>query len=164
MRYDLLEDAIIARLNPLKQAGFEILALPERDADFERPFKLGRVTVAYKSSLFNDDGMNGRPMVFSTNEVNQKETAEIEIVFQARLLRGSTGIHNLCHVTRRLLVGWRPDSWGRLYCKEYRFLEHADGVWSYCLTLNAQALVVQHNDPQTEVLISQITVDAEINP
>lgn len=158
MNYAKLEDAIVARLEPLKALGFEVIALPDRDADYERPFKFGRVTVAYKASLFNEDGFNGRPMIFSTNEIVQKETAELEIVIQARTLRGDKGVHWLKQAVSKQIIGWEPDSWGRLYGREYRYVEHADGIFTYALTLFCSGLLIQHDDPANLPLLSQITV------
>jgi len=158
LNYAKLEDAIVARLEPLRALGYEVVALPDRDADYERPFKFGRVTVAYKASLFNDDGFNGRPMIYSTNEVVQKETADVEVVIQARVLRGDKGVHWLKQAVSKQLIGWQPDSWGRLYCKEYRFVEHADGIFTYALTIACTGLLVQHNDPENLPLLQQVTV------
>lgn len=158
MNYAKLEDAIVARLEPLKALGFEVVALPDRDGDYDRPFKFGRVTVAYKSSLFNEDGFNGKPMIFSTNEIVQRETAELEVVIQSRTLRGDKGVHWLSRAVTKQIIGWEPDSWGRLYGREYRYVEHADGIWTYALTLFTAGLMVQHNDAENLPLLSQITV------
>lgn len=158
MNYAKLEDAVVQRLEPLRALGYEVVALPDRDSEYERPFKFGRVTVAYKASQFNDDGFNGRPMIYSTNEIVQKETAEIEIVIQARTLRGDKGVHWLKQAVSKQIIGWQPDSWGRLYSREYRFVEHADGIFTYALTLSCSGLLVQHNDPENLPLLQQIVV------
>lgn len=158
MNYAKLEDAIIQRLEPLRALGFEVVALPDRDSEYERPFKFGRVTVAYKNSIFSEDGHNPKPTIFSTNEIVQKETAELEIIIQARVLRTEKGVHWLKHAVTKQLVGYMPDSWGRLYVREYRFVEHADGIFTYALTLFTSGLVVQHNDPENLPTLQQVTV------
>lgn len=158
MNYGSLEDAIVSRLEPLRALGFEVIALPDNNADYERPFRFGRVTVAYKGSMFNDDGMSGRPMVFSTSEVVQKETAEIEVVVQARFIRSNQGIYKLVQHVFTLLLGYEPDSWGRLYGREHRYVEHADGIWTYSITLFSNALRVQRGDPETLPVLQQVTV------
>ncbi|MGI9158252.1 MAG: Gp37 family protein [Saprospiraceae bacterium] len=158
MNYAKLEDAIVQRLEPLKALGFEVVALPDRDADYERPFKFGRVTVAYKSSLFTEDGTSGRPVLYSTSEIVQKETVEVEVVIQSRTLRGEKGVHWLKAAVSKQIIGWQPDSWGRLYGKEYRFVEHADGIFTYALSLFTTGLLVQHDDPKSLPVLSQITV------
>jgi hypothetical protein len=158
VNYAKLEDSIIQRLEPLRALGFEVVALPDRDSEYERPFKFGRVTVAYKNSIFSEDGHNPKPTIFSTNEIVQKETAELEIIIQARVLRTDKGVHWLKQAVTKQLVGHMPDSWGRLYIREYRFVEHADGIFTYALTLFTSGLVVQHNDPEILPILQQVTV------
>lgn len=158
MNYQKLEDDIVKRLEPLRALGFEVLSLPEQDADYTKPFAKGRVTVGYKSSLYNDDGFNGRPMVYSTAEIVQKETAIVEILIQGRNLRGANGVHWLKDAVTKQIIGWKTTDFNRIYSQEYRFVEHADGIWTYALTLFCQGLQVQHVDQETLPLLQQVTV------
>ena len=160
MNYDLLEKAVVDRLQGLRNLGFEVVAIPENDKDVDRPFRFGRVTVAYLSSQFNEDGFNGKPFIFSTNEIVQKETAELEIILQCRVRSGAEGLHALQQRVRTLLVGFEPDSWGKMYCREMRYVSHQDGIWTYALTMFCSAISIQAADPYAPapVYISRIIV------
>lgn len=164
MRYDQLEDDIIARLSPLKFKGIEIVPLPERDADIERPFKNARVTVAYKGSVYNDEGTASRPMILSTAEILQKETADVEIIIQSRLLRGEFGVHSVKEQVTKWVTGFMPKNWGRLYSKQYQFLSNDDGLWSYSFTMNTTYWAVQYVDPTNEVLLQKVTIFMNEDP
>lgn len=161
MNYDLLEKAVVDRLQGLRNLGFEVVAIPENDKDVDRPFRFGRVTVAYLSSQFNEDGFNGKPFIFSTNEIVQKETAELEIILQCRVRSGAEGLHALQQRVRTLLVGFEPDSWGKMYCREMRYVSHQDGIWTYALTMFCSAISIQAADPYAPapVYITRIVVD-----
>ncbi len=162
MNYQKLEQNIVDRLEPLRAAGIDVVVLPENDKDYDRPFKVARVTVAYKMSLFNDDGFNGRPMIFSTSNIVQKETAELEVLIQARGLHGANGVHYVADAVAKRIIGFEPEDWGRIYRKEYRFVEHADGIWTYSMSIHTQGLSVQLCDPTNEPLITQITTESSI--
>lgn len=145
--YKDLEDAIIDRLAPLLDLGVEVEAMPETDADYSQPFEKPRVSISYQHSDFTDTNSRvGFPDMLSTNEMVQNEYAEIHILLRSRTIRsdGNTkGIYWLHDKVSRLLYGFMPDSWGRLFPKTFDYLQHNNGTWVYDLILICQRLAVQ---------------------
>ena len=79
--------------------GVDVLALPETQADFSKPFKKGRITVAYKGSKYGP--------VKATNQVSQQETPEFELIIQARKLRGANGVYAFLERVKALILGYK---------------------------------------------------------
>ena len=147
--YELLEDDVVARIAPLTVAGVLIVqAMPDNDADYEKATVENRVTVIYKSSEYSPEVVRGLPTMLSTDIAAQHEFADVEIILRGRLLRGENGLHRLAKKIMQSVLGFAPQHWGRLYFKNYGYVEHKDGIWIYALTVTTKGIVVQDTDPE----------------
>jgi hypothetical protein len=109
MEYEQLENDIVARLTP-GLPGVEVSALPDTLVEFNKSFKTGKITVAYKGSKFNK--------AQSTNALSQQETVEFELIVQARLLRGATGVYTFLEQVKRLILGYKLTHTDRVYLQD----------------------------------------------
>lgn len=149
MRYDDLEDDIVARLAPLLDDDIEVEHIPDNEDDYSRPFENPRVTVAYKGSTFSDEVARGVPRTLSTNETVQTEFAEVHVLVRSRKLRGDDGVYAVTEKVKQRLFGFMPEDWSRLHPKQYDLVENADGVFLCDLTFVCSALAVQHEPDDT---------------
>lgn len=154
MNYEQLEEDIVARLSPLLDAGFDVVALPEVEAEYTQPIAKGKVTVAYKESSF-PGGVKG------TSEIVQEEQVTTELFLQCTKLRGSAGIYNLIKLVKARLVGFRPTDCNRLHLTKLGFIEKIDNLWTYTLHLQCMSMVIEQPDDVVEVLLKRIVLDNE---
>lgn len=161
--YDALEDSIVARLAPLVTNGFEVEALPDTPKKQTEAFAKGRVTVMYRSSEFSKNIVRGIPDLFSTDIVIQEEYAMVDVVFEARTLRGPNGVHAMSADTRLLLLGFTPDNWSKMYLESNKFLSHdvVAGLFTYVCTFIVATRVVELPDDENLVLLTQVILNTE---
>jgi hypothetical protein len=144
--YTDIEAEIVARLTPFKAQGFNVLALPEVQADYEKPFLNGRITVAYHSSEFD------KPQ--STEQISQWEEIRVIVGIEARSLRGTgKGIYDMMALVRKYLIGFIPTDCERMWAKEagLKKAEYENNVWTYYAIFCTKALAVED---YTETLIA----------
>lgn len=145
--YDLLEDGIVALLKPLADDGVEVIRTPETDQENTKAFEKNRITIMYSASEYSDQIVKGYPPVMSTSEISMMEYAEVIIHFQSRLLRGANGLHIIKERACKLLLGARPKlekrQWGRIFFKEYKFIQHKDNVHQWALIIIVGRPIVQ---------------------
>lgn len=152
--YSQIEQEIVDRLEPLTaQNTIDVIALPENQADYERPFLHGRVVVAYKSSDFG--------AVRSTHQVNQDEKIQIEVIIQSRKLKGSTGLHSITEAIKRRLLGFDPTDCSKLYLVNNTFKEfnNDSGLWLYSLVFECRYTLVENAEYGTEQVLEQINFE-----
>jgi hypothetical protein len=138
MQYEQLENDIIARIAPGLPPGVDVLALPEKQSDFTKAFKTGRITVAYKGSKF------GKPE--STNALAQRETLEFELIVQARLLRGSTGVYACLESIKELILGYKLSNTDKVYLTDQALIvtdEKSADTFTFSMSVAAAKLVVE---------------------
>lgn len=162
--YAALEDAIVARLATLGP-GVEVEALPDTPAAFSKPFSKPRITVAYRSSEFAKDIVRGIPEQFSTGPAVQDEFASVEVVIQARRVRGNTGCHYIKAALVDRLLNFQPANWSRLTLESYKFVDHDKeaGLFSYAATFITQTRVVPNLDAGSLVLLEEVTFNVDGN-
>ena len=152
--YSQIEQEIVDRLAPLTaQDTLDVLALPENQADYERPFLHGRITVAYKSSDFG--------AIRSTNEIVQDEKIQIEVIIQARKLKGSTGLHSITEAVKRRLLGFDPTDCSKLYLVNNTFKEfnNDSALWLYSMVFECRYTLVENAEYGTEQVLEQINFE-----
>ncbi len=153
MDYEQGERDILTRLAPYKTAGIDLAIMPEAQDEFKRPFKHGRVWVGYKGSKWKDPN--------STGEMSQDEEVLFEFSFQSRTLRGNIGIYTLLGMTIQALVGFRPSSCDKMYCKESGYtplnsiLE--DGVWTFTMVMGCRSVSVEDFEEDLSVIMRKFT-------
>ena len=136
--YTDIEAEIVARLTPFKAQGFNVLALPEVQADYEKPFLNGRITVAYHSSEFD------KPQ--STEQVSQWEQINFIIAVESTKLRvEGRGIYDLMATIRRYLIGFQPSNCDRMWAKEagLKKAEYDNNLWTYYAIYCTKTLAVE---------------------
>jgi len=95
--YKDIEDAIIERLQPFKTIGFDVVAMPELQGDYQKTIVTPRITVGFFGSDFG--GFE------STAGSSQWETIRMIVSIQTRRLRGVADAYELIALLRRYLIG-----------------------------------------------------------
>jgi hypothetical protein len=138
-RYEQIENAIIARLAPIKDDGAIVQATPQNQNEYERFFEKPGIVVAWKESSFE------APQ--STNGVSQWETMHFEIYIFQKQLRGNFNIYDLYNRVRLLLVGFRPATtegkFQKMWLVKFKPEQLDENMWVYCVTMATVGLVVE---------------------
>lgn len=165
MNYTQAETDIVGRLVAALPSEYVITDIPEKQADFDRPWTKGRITVAYSGSTF---GHKEKGSLLSTNAIAQEETAEFTISIQARSLRGENGIHKSISRVKKIVTGFKPSDCDRLFLKEGAFQEeqpYHEGVWTYqlCVACTTRAVQDEQDDDLDQALITRLKFLDETN-
>lgn len=155
MFFEQLEKDIQQRLKDKVGTGIEVELLPEREADFRRPFQAGRLSVCYKQSDFD------KPL--STAQISQDEDQTFEVVIQARALRGLHGIYDLANRTRIALVGYIPTNARRVSAVSFKFEAKEENLWVYVFTFTTKSTIVEVAEDEVLPLIQEITQESTYN-
>ncbi len=158
--YSEIEAEIVSHLGVIENGGgVDVVQLPSTQEEFARPFAAGRVTVAYKSSDFGDPK--------SPFEVSQEELIQVELVVQARNLRGANGLHAITDKVKKRLLGFSPTDCSKMYLTKNGFSDHNPdtGLWSYSMLFQTKYLLVEDKTFNTEAALEQVTFEYnEQNP
>lgn len=145
MNYTTLVDDIVERLAPLVGDGIEVERLPETELEYTEAFEAPRITVAYKRSQFGNENVRIMPQMASINEFVGDEYAEIHVAYRSRLLYDeNTGVYAVCLEAKKLLYGFIPTDWGRLFPKEFELEKNEAGVWLAVMIFTCVGRAVQH--------------------
>lgn len=150
--YHGIEAEIKAQLDALASANFEVVQTPQVEADFQRPFMNGRVTVSYIKSVFNAPN--------STNHITQKEVMSFQVTIQSRMLRDDKGVHAVTELVRRKLLGFQPSECSKMYLVDNKFMERDEttAVWTYAMTFETSYIAVEDTEYELEPLLQLITM------
>lgn len=167
MNYTTLVDDIITRLAPLVADDIEVERLPETESEYTAVFEAPRITVAYKRSQFGSENSRVVPTMASMNEFVGDEYAEVHVAYRSRLLYDSnTGIYAVVLAAKKLLYGFMPTDWGRLFPKEFELQQNESGVWMAVMIFICSARAVQHladdageDYPELETVDFTITIE-----
>lgn len=151
MTYEQIETAIVDRLATLRPAGFEVVPLPDNNAEAEKSILNGRVTVGYRASKYEPSK--------STSLIAQDEQVQIELIITAKTLRGAKGVHKINEYVRARLIGFKPLGCGKITAVENVFNDFKDGFWSYSFVVSTSCMTIEQPDSAAEVLITQILID-----
>lgn len=149
--YSQIESEIVDHLEVITNGGaVDVVQLPQIQEEYQRPFNIGRVTVAYKSSDFGEPG--------SPYEISQEERIHIEVVIQARSLRGNTGLHAITEAVKRRLIGFRPTDCTKMYLVKNGFTENNPdtATWAYSMVFESRYLLVEDKEYNTENPVEDI--------
>lgn len=154
--YQDIEAAVVARLAPFGSVGFEVVALPETQSDYSRPFVNGKITVAYHSSSYDKPN--------SIGHMSQYEEISVIVSIQSRFLRGDKGIYSIASIVRKALLGFEPAGYWRMWAKEFGLKDAKleDGLWTYYGLFCTKALAVEDFEEDISNLISQISYDNDL--
>jgi hypothetical protein len=158
VNYTSIENDIVARLAPLVTAGYQVEAMPDREADNIGIGHKGRITVQVSMVKFGDHQSTPPAVV-------QEEDIYIDIIIRARALRASGGIYHLCELCRVLLLAYVPNNcriplsgvdFGPIAPEEYD-----KGVHMYSLRLKTQSMSVGFPDADVYPLITEVDYEGE---
>jgi hypothetical protein len=147
LSYDRLEDELAARLSALIPLGYEVKTLPDTEAELQRPAGFQpRVTVAYTGSNFGDGADNKNPIAVATGAMAQTEYCTLDVVFESQKLRTNRGYHEALRQAMRLLLGFKPTGWSKIFFRTNEFKNHADGVFVFHLVVSCYRMVIEATD------------------
>ena len=152
--YTSLETAIVTALAPLRSANIDVMAWPELEIEFAKPFADSRLTVVYHSSEY------GGPI--SANQVNSDETVSMQIMIEARTLRKPFGIYQLKAAVLEKLVGLQVPNWTKLIPAKFDMSERSEkgGVWCYNLVMKTKAVSQQEVNDDLPIYASLTSISA----
>lgn len=148
MSYDLIEDAIVARLLTPAQTVYEAKPIPEVEAEQTKTLNKPIVTVAYNSSEFAP----GK----ETFAIVQEEKIHIEVIVSAMRLRGASGLHQVAADVKRRLLGFRPLDLEKMRLTKNAFTKYdqPSAVWSYSMIFVTTAVVVEEVEADSGPLLT----------
>jgi hypothetical protein len=127
--------SIINRLAPLKDAGYEVERMPEKQSEYSRPFEKGRVTIYYNGSTFLP--------VNSTSQSNQTRKVNFALELRTRTMYNDlNGIHTLRSSIERLLTGFKPLNCSRLYLLKDEPGKFEENDWVHLMEFETTTLLV----------------------
>lgn len=151
VRYDVLEDELVARLSPLASDIVQILPLPENQA-FQPPNGDG-VHVYIAANQYESD------QTTSTNSALQDEKITIFVYILSKKYRGSAGIYAVCDAIRLLFLGFKPTNCShQILAVSGGFTEpseRADNIWHYMMRFRTTTPLM--NDVADSVIADAIT-------
>lgn len=157
---EVIEDAIFNRLRPLETLPkFEVRKMPETQAEMDKPFVNGRVTVMYDGSRFEPNGSGMQLVTMATDESVQQETLHIKTTLQARKLRGEFGIYDLMRLVRNHLSGFEPAGGDKMKQIDAKFESYIENEWTYSITWGTNVLNVHDLEETDDPTITQIDFD-----
>lgn len=159
MKYADLEDAIVSRLSAKLGATATVIALPEVQAQNQRPFDKARVTVAYNSSMFDGGRYGNAVNVMSVDGTVQEESIKIKVSIESKKLRGTGGIYELLVAVRQAVIGFEPLGLDQMKILESKFDEFTENLWSYMIVFETKGFIIQDVDPVDEPLITAVDFD-----
>ena len=157
MDYELLEDEIVAILQPFAAVGVTVEKVPETESQRNQtlPGK-ARLTVIYAGSEY--EGTR------STAQVSQNEKVFIQVLVESTFLRGPLGVYNLTNIVKRALTDTRPRNITKLQVTKHHTIgtpeaEKKNNMWQYQIIFQGTNLHVELHDQgeSWESLLKKIT-------
>lgn len=144
-----IERGIIERLKS-RLTDIQVLAFPEKPAEFNLTHPKGAVLVSYAGSTFSEP--------VATDLVLQDRKVEFSIFLLFRSLRGHDGAYRYLDSIRLILTGFRIPPAGKIYMVKEEFLGENAGVWSYGMTFAMKAPAVEVEEEEQLPLLRRITL------
>jgi len=158
--YEKIEMAIVERLKPFEaMPNFEVMAMPENQAEMTKPLLNGRVTVMYDGSRYEPNGSGMSLMAMDIGLAVQQETVHIKTAIQSRKLRGPFGIYDLIRIVRNALAGFEPAGGDQLKQINTQFVRYEENSWEYVITWGTNVINVPDEAVTDEPTLTQITLD-----
>jgi hypothetical protein len=158
--YEKIEESIVKRLLPFQALpNFEVMAMPENQAEMTKPMLNGRVTVMYDGSRYEPNGSGMTLMAMDVGLAVQQETVHIKTAIQARKLRGQFGIYDMIRIVRNALAGFQPVGADQLKQINTQFVRYEENTWEYVITWGTNVINVPDEEVTNEPVLTQITLD-----
>lgn len=158
------EDAIKARLDLADAPQVETRVMPENEAENNRPYEKGLITVAYAGSRFSKTKQIGTQ--------SQEEISLFEVIFQSKKLRGDGGIYKMLQMAKRQLIGYKVFDSKKIYidtgdAEKVGFVERSeDQIFMFRMLICIETTFVQAvEEPEYDgpLLVKASPHVAEIN-
>lgn len=165
MNYELLENAILLRLNAkIGTNGTDCKLLPENDAEAKQ--ELNRSITVVIDSADNVERMGDSSKSFQTlnSTTVQGGFVSISLLIKSRYLRGNEGVYKIKHDIDKYLVGYQiPGNYGSyqgpIFAGEFARIPSSDvqaGFHEYVYRLYIKELIVPVIEPETGPLATDI--------
>jgi Gp37 protein len=155
MNYELLQDAVVARLQPFTTVGVSVIRLPETEGEKTTlvPTK-ARFTVIYAGSEYSE--------VNSTGYVSQDEKVFIQILIESTFLYGNKGIYALASVLKKALTGFKAQGTSKFQVTKHHTIgqpdaEKVNNMWQYSVVFQTIAPHVEDFAEDLSLILEKIT-------
>lgn len=160
MDINAIEQAIVDRLSPLRQAGLEVKALPDELAQFTAPRENGWVLVRFPEDSFEKPTQR--------LPLTQQGLLLCNLDVRLRSIRQETNQNcwAVLRLIRKLLVGYQPDgARGPIHVIGEQMQGSDKGYWHWFSNFNVPVLVRAQDDESDSIepLLSQIVYSFEIS-
>jgi hypothetical protein len=146
-----IEQELCDRIASYTKRKFEVVPIPEVEADFNRPVETSRITVAYKSSDFNQGGgRGGSSEVKSITNLIQTEMLTFQVTIQARKLRTADGIYKGIALVRKALVGFKPSDCDKLKIAFVAHVKYEESLWNFIIEFSTTTFSVEDEEGMGE--------------
>ena len=145
MDYEILQDQIVARLQPFVEVGGTVERLPEKESDRKQvnPGSF-RFTVIYAGSEY--EGTK------STAQVSQDEKVFVQILIESTFLYGPKGVYNLLNLVKQAFTDFRPQNISKMQVSKHHTIgqpdaEKKNNMWQYQVIFQGNNVHVESYDP-----------------
>lgn len=149
--YTDIEDDIVERLTSLLPEGYNVIAMPEK----ENQYNIGKdkvlILIAFADSSFGDTE--------AMDIITQVETVSVMCNIKSSRLRGTFGINEALQLLKVALIGFRPRNLSKLSATKIEFDDRsvADNYFSYNFNLSGKKLNVEVQEEEVLPLLNKIT-------
>ena len=157
MNYELLQDAVVTRLEPFTTADITVERLPEKESD-KAPVTAtkARFTVIYAGSEYGS--------INSTGQVSQEEKIFISVLIESTFLYGARGVYSLVSAVKSALTGFKAQGTNQFSVVKHHTTAPPEAVkqnnmWQYQVIFQTTAPHVQVFDEDLTLLIQRITLN-----
>ena len=153
--YTDIEDDIVARLTSLLPAGYNVIAMPEK----ENQYNIGKdkvlILIAFADSSFAD--------TTAMDIITQMESVSVMCNIKSSRLRGTFSINEALQLLKVALIGFRPRNLSKLSATKIEFDDRsvADNYFSYNFNLSGKKLNVEVQEEEILPLLKKITFESD---
>lgn len=147
-----LESGIIERLGEHVD-GVPIEPFPDNPASYRLRHQRGAILVGYRGAEYE--------MPQEVDEVVQFRTLTFDVLVLSRNLSSHTGAYAHLEAIRGALTGHVVDPFEPLQVRAERFMGHAEGVWSWVLTVAARCWSIEMDADELEEFIDSLYEDTK---
>lgn len=156
MDYELLQNAVVTRLQPFMTAGIAtVVRLPQTESERTQtlPTKV-KFTVIYAGSEYSE--------VNSTGYISQDEKVFIQILIESTFLYGNTGVYAMASLLKKALTGFKTQGTKKFQVAKHHTIgqpdaEKKDNMWHYSVVFQTMSLHVEDYTEDLSVILKQIT-------
>ncbi|MDX2215518.1 MAG: Gp37 family protein [Oculatellaceae cyanobacterium bins.114] len=150
-----IEQSIIERLAPLRNAGLLVRALPNKSGEVGKIEGNGAITLSWSVDESQPPGSMG----FFTQDCLMQWVLDIRI----RNLRDASGAWAIHDAIYGLLIGFQPAGCRKMYAQKFEFVDRTDAVWVFEATFIAPTTLMEQPTPDTGALLKDVFLSEELN-